>query len=83
MSLQQIASEMMRTRQQVLDILSGADDRLVVVLGPPADSEPAALTELATQRQALKPKLEKELLLIVLTDDRLGTGVAFSRLPLR
>ena len=60
--------QVVETRQQVLDILSGADDRLVVVLGPPADSEPAALTELATQLQALKPKFEKELLLIVLAD---------------
>ena len=60
--------QVVEARQQILNIISGADDRLLVVLGPPADCEPAALTELATQLQALKPKLEKELLLIVLAD---------------
>ena len=60
--------QVVEARQQILNIISGADDRLLVVLGPPADCEPAALTELATQLQALKPKLEKELCLVVLAD---------------
>ena len=56
------------TRQQILDIVNGTDDRLLVVLGPPAGCKPEALTELAGQLSTLKPKLEKELLLVVLAD---------------
>ena len=56
------------TRQQILDIVNGTDDRLLVVLGPPAGCKPQALTELAGQLSLCKPKLQKELLLVVLAD---------------
>jgi 3-deoxy-7-phosphoheptulonate synthase len=54
-----------RTRQEVVDILDGLDDRLVVVVGPCSIHDPAAALEYARRLSALADELAPELRLVM------------------
>jgi len=53
------------TRQAVHDILSGKDDRLLVVIGPCSIHDPKAAMEYATRLRAVRDELAGELLIIM------------------
>lgn len=54
-----------RARREAAAILTGADDRLVVVVGPCSIHDPAAALDYATRLQEVAPLYAKELLLVM------------------
>ncbi|HUS25326.1 MAG TPA: 3-deoxy-7-phosphoheptulonate synthase [Candidatus Binatia bacterium] len=55
----------LEARTAVQNVLRGADDRLLVVVGPCSIHDPAAALEYAERLRALRPSLERELLLVM------------------
>ena len=54
-----------RTRREVADIVTGQDDRLLVVVGPCSIHDPAAALEYAQRLREAVPLHERELLLVM------------------
>ena len=54
-----------RTRREIEAILGGADNRLLVVVGPCSIHDPAAAVEYAQRLREVAPHYEKELLLVM------------------
>jgi len=54
-----------QARNQIHDVLRGADDRLVVVVGPCSIHDPAAALEYARRLKTLSKELEHDLLLVM------------------
>ena len=54
-----------QARNHIHDVLRGADDRLVVVVGPCSIHDPKAALEYARKLKALMPALERDLVVIV------------------
>ncbi|GCE97406.1 3-deoxy-7-phosphoheptulonate synthase [Zygosaccharomyces mellis] len=54
-----------KAREEVCDILSGKDDRLVIVIGPCSIHDPKAAYEYADRLAKLSQKLSKDLLIIM------------------
>lgn len=54
-----------RTRREIADILTGADQRLLVVVGPCSIHDPAAAVEYAERLQSIEPMYAGELLLVM------------------
>jgi hypothetical protein len=54
-----------RAREQVVDILNGDDDRLVVVVGPCSIHDPDAALEYARRLAALAPELAADLHIVM------------------
>jgi 3-deoxy-7-phosphoheptulonate synthase len=59
------AAVVTRARQEVVDILDGDDDRLVVVVGPCSIHDPAAAVEYARRLAVLADELERELRIVM------------------
>ncbi|MBK8858035.1 MAG: 3-deoxy-7-phosphoheptulonate synthase [Opitutaceae bacterium] len=54
-----------RTRREVAAVITGADDRLLVVVGPCSIHDPAAALEYAERLRAVVPLYQSELLLVM------------------
>ncbi|MGJ0486235.1 MAG: 3-deoxy-7-phosphoheptulonate synthase [Methylomicrobium sp.] len=54
-----------KARQQIHHILSGEDDRLLVVVGPCSIHDPAAAIDYATHLKAVKDELAEDLLIVM------------------
>ncbi len=54
-----------RSRQEIAAVMSGADDRLLVVVGPCSIHDPAAALDYADRLRAALPVYERELLLVM------------------
>jgi 3-deoxy-7-phosphoheptulonate synthase len=54
-----------KTRQSVHDILTGKDDRLLVIIGPCSIHDPKAALEYATKLKVLRDELADDLLIIM------------------
>ena len=52
-------------RTRIHDVLRGADDRLVVVVGPCSIHDPKAALEYARKLKALMPELERDLIVVM------------------
>lgn len=52
-------------RQEIQDVMSGNDDRLVVIIGPCSIHDPKSALEYATKLAALKKELEGDLVIIM------------------
>lgn len=53
------------TRSQIHDILTGEDDRLLVVVGPCSIHDPSAAREYATKLLAVREEMKKDLLIVM------------------
>lgn len=53
------------TRKEIQDILSGRDDRLLVIVGPCSIHDPKAALEYAAHLKALREQLKKNLLIVM------------------
>ena len=54
-----------QARNHIHDVLRGADDRLVVVVGPCSIHDPKAALDYATKLKALLPEVEKDLVVVM------------------
>ena len=54
-----------QARNHIHDVLRGADDRLVVVVGPCSIHDPKAALDYAAKLKALLPELEKDLVVVM------------------
>ncbi|KAF0102892.1 MAG: 3-deoxy-7-phosphoheptulonate synthase [bacterium] len=54
-----------QARQHIHDVLRGADDRLVVVVGPCSIHDPKAALDYAQRLRALKDELERDLVIVM------------------
>jgi 3-deoxy-D-arabino-heptulosonate 7-phosphate (DAHP) synthase len=54
-----------QARNHIHDVLRGADDRLVVVVGPCSIHDPKAALEYARKLKALMPELERDLVVVM------------------
>lgn len=60
------ASELVyNTRRQIADLVSGKDNRLLVIIGPCSIHDPKAAMEYAQRLLPLRKKYEKELLIVM------------------
>ncbi|MFN8216921.1 MAG: 3-deoxy-7-phosphoheptulonate synthase [Solirubrobacterales bacterium] len=59
------AKEVVRSREEVVEVLQGEDDRLMVVVGPCSVHDPKAALEYATRLAHLKRQLEDRLLIVM------------------
>lgn len=55
----------LKARQQIVDIITGKDKRLLVIVGPCSIHNPKAAIEYATKLQALSKKVEKNIFLVM------------------
>jgi 3-deoxy-7-phosphoheptulonate synthase len=60
-----VTETVFRARNQVHDVLRGADDRLVVIVGPCSIHDPKAAIEYAGQLKALADELQHDLIIIM------------------
>ena len=69
-----IYSQVIDVRQAIINMVSGKDDRLLVVVGPPGpDADAATLRALATELAALSSSLSSELVVVLRADAAMGT----------
>ncbi len=54
-----------RTREEIIDILDGKDDRLIVVVGPCSVHDPEAAIDYARRLKALNEELSDDLMLVM------------------
>jgi 3-deoxy-7-phosphoheptulonate synthase len=59
------ADLVLRSRRAVVDVLDGADDRLLVVVGPCSVHDPAAALDYATRLSALADQLADDLMIVM------------------
>lgn len=62
---EQAAELVVRTRNEVADLVHGKDNRLLVVIGPCSIHDPKAALEYASRLLPLRQKYEKELLIVM------------------
>lgn len=62
---EQLASQVERDRQEIAEIMSGEDDRLVVVVGPCSVHDPAAAVDYANRLAPLAKSLANELKIVL------------------
>lgn len=60
-----LASLVQRSRREVQDVLRGADDRLLVVVGPCSVHDPVAVTEYAQRLSSLGDELAEDLVVVM------------------
>ncbi len=61
----QAAQTVSAARREIHDIIHGADDRLVVIVGPCSVHDPAAAREYAKQLIKLKEELKESLMIVM------------------
>ena len=59
------ADLVVRTRQEISDLVHGKDNRLLVIIGPCSIHDPKAALEYAERLLPLRKKYEKELLIVM------------------
>lgn len=59
------AATVSQARQEIVDILNGADDRLIVVVGPCSIHDPDAAREYATRLQSIIGEMEQDLRIVM------------------
>ena len=59
------AQTVLQTRREIQDVLSGRDERLLVIVGPCSIHDPKAALEYATRLKALREQLKKNLLIVM------------------